>query len=212
MLARWFAPFLLAGLASSHLALSASAADLPSETVSPPIFTGLTWEGAYVGINWGIAYGSSRWLDGSGLFGLPAPYIALPARTPIGGLIAGGTLGVNHQIGAFVFGLEGDVDGGQLDGHANCGGYPGIGGLGFVCHTQANVLGSLTGRLGYASGSTLYYVKAGAAAVRDKTNYSDFYYLEFGSSQFEPLRLDAGDRRRICSEREYFGKIRIRLL
>jgi outer membrane immunogenic protein len=63
---------------------------------------GYNWSGAYVGVQGGYGFGHQEWPDSF-----------VPANPEIGkydanGWLAGGTVGVNAQAGAFVFGVEGE--------------------------------------------------------------------------------------------------------
>ena len=90
-------------LAVSVLAVSAagaSAADLPLKA-KPIVAAGLDWSGAYIGAHAGYGGGMKDWeLAG------PADFVA---RGPL----VGGQVGINKQLGSFVFGLE--LDGSWAD-------------------------------------------------------------------------------------------------
>lgn len=80
---------------------------------------------------------------------------------PVGaGVLAGGQVGYDHQFGNFVLGVGGDIAYANATGAKTC---PTVVGLFFTCETQTNFLAMATGRIGYASERTLYYVKGGAA-------------------------------------------------
>ena len=90
---------------------AAMAADLPAPLPykAPPIAAPMArdWGGLYVGINGGYAWGTSDW-------GLSTPLSATTAFRsgtlhPNGG-IGGGQVGYNWQRGAWVFGVEADLD------------------------------------------------------------------------------------------------------
>lgn len=84
---------------------------------------------------------------------------ALSATANENGGVIGGTLGVNYQTGAFVFGLEGDLD------------YPGIStgttsavcSVSGTCQTGSNWLSTVRARAGYAANNLLFYGTAGGA-------------------------------------------------
>ena len=93
------------------------------------------------------------------------PAAGLAAGPKIAGALFGGTLGYNQQNGAWVWGIEGDAGWTNARGSLAC-----AGAVAFPqplfntdCRDKADWLGTATGRLGYASGRTLYYVKGGAA-------------------------------------------------
>jgi hypothetical protein len=56
----------------------------------------------YFGINGGFGTGSSNWSDGP---------VGATGSFPIFGYLIGGMVGVNYQIGEYVFGIEGDGTG-----------------------------------------------------------------------------------------------------
>jgi outer membrane immunogenic protein len=129
------------------------AADLPPIPVkgapAPYIAPYYNWTGFYVGINGGYGWGTSSHTfptagTTTGNFG-------------VSGLLVGGTLGYNWQFGAFVFGLEGDMDWSNIKGSTAC---PGAG---FTCETRNNWLGTGRGRIGYAFDRWLPYFTAGGA-------------------------------------------------
>jgi len=112
---------LLAGVAiSALLGGSALAADLPVKA-PPPGCPGCNWNGFYVGVNvgGGIAHDQSQ--DAITLFpagnfgGAVAPGVANPISNTTyssspAGLLGGGQLGFNWQMGHLVLGAEGDWD------------------------------------------------------------------------------------------------------
>lgn len=136
--------FLLASVGLVALGVgSASAADMPRRAAMPakapeyvsPMYN---WNGAYVGINGGYAFGATN--SGNG------------------GLV-GGTIGYNFQAGSpLVWGIEGDIDWTRIRGSTTCGG--------LSCEVSNNWLGTVRGRVGYAMGATgsvMPYVTGGAA-------------------------------------------------
>jgi outer membrane immunogenic protein len=93
---------LLSSAALLGLATGALAADLPSRRAPAPVIAAVpvfTWTGFYVGVNAG--YG---WNTGGDVVDYPFAY-----TSGDGGFIGGAQAGYSHQIGAFVLGLEGDV-------------------------------------------------------------------------------------------------------
>ena len=85
------------------------------------------------------------------------------------GVFGGGTIGYNYQTGAFVFGVEADFGGAGLTNNWNNG--CGAGNVGFLhVKNDANFYADVTGRLGYAAGPALFYVKGGWAFL--DTNFT----------------------------------------
>ncbi len=70
-----------------------------------------------------------------------------------GGIVGGLQAGYSYQRGAFVLGLEAEGSFADIDGSVQCG-------LANVkCDANIEALGTLTGRLGYATGDFLLYGK-----------------------------------------------------
>ncbi len=135
-------------------ASSAVAADLsrrpPPPPPAPPVHAPVpyySWTGFYIGLNGGGAWG------GRSRFEFPG---SSPAPLDVSGWLAGGTLGFNSQLGHFVFGLEGDIDGSDIRGSTACLG-------GFVCRIRNDWLATARGRIGYAFDRLLPYVTGGLA-------------------------------------------------
>jgi len=142
---------LLAGVGLMTLAASSAvAADLPASmpTKAPPMmYQPYNWSGWYLGINGGYGWGNSNWVS-------PPPLVSTGNFDVDGGMV-GGTLGVNWQSGAWVFGLEGDIDWSDIKGSAACGA--------LNCETSNNWFGTFRGRVGYAFDRFLPYFTGGLA-------------------------------------------------
>lgn len=143
-------------LASVSLAAqSAIAADMPVKARMPAAVSVYNWTGLYVGADLGAGWGKKDWdnlLGGAG---------SVISHNP-NGVLAGGQLGYNYQMGAFVLGIEGQWDWGNLKGSGDCQN------TAFTCETRVNSIGSISGRVGYAWDRALVYVKGGAAWANDK--------------------------------------------
>ncbi len=113
------------------------------------------WSGLYVGA---FGTGSLNAFDGQG------SYMSTPAVDA--GWAAGGTLGFNVQNGNFVYGVEADLQGGDLAVSADWY-YAGAN----SSDLDWNWLGTVRARAGIATGNALFYGTAGAA-IADK----DFRY------------------------------------
>jgi outer membrane immunogenic protein len=112
---------LLSTTALIAMTAMAAAADLPARTVAPaplpvvaPVFT---WSGFYIGAQLGYA-----WSNNDNDFALPGAYRLDPAgnlvpftdglnRGDSDGFLAGAHAGYNVQLGGFVVGVEGDIEG-----------------------------------------------------------------------------------------------------
>lgn len=136
-------------------AVAASAADLPAKAPisrAPIIAPAYNWSGFYVGAHVGAGWGTKDWT---------AVGVAPLGSHDINGWLAGGQVGYNQQVGAWVIGVEVDaswtnLDGGHIDAV-------------FVGNntTEVESLGTVTGRIGHTWDRALLYVKGGGAWVRD---------------------------------------------
>lgn len=143
----------------------------PPPPPPPPVYS---WSGPYLGIAGGYGWGHSGQTDS----GIPCsvfevlsvdPSVCITALAGDGsysvqGGLFGGTLGYNWQQYAWVFGIEGDYAWANISGSSNtCGASSGIP---HACGTTLQSLGTLRGRIGYATGATgnwLPYVTGGLA-------------------------------------------------
>src|SRR4029077_3718642 len=83
----------------------------------------------------------------------------------VNGFVGGGQIGYNYQVGFLVLGVEGDVEGENLQGTTPC-----IGAV-FFCNTKHNWQADITGRVGVvAFDKALLYIKGGA--VWQHSSYS----------------------------------------
>jgi outer membrane immunogenic protein len=133
------------------------AADLPTPAIPPPLPAAVyNWTGFYVGINGGFGTGNSNWSDGP---------IGTTGSFPTSGFLIGATIGVNYQIGQYVFGIEGDGDWTNLQGNSGstCGAIAAVVPPPVSCQTQSAWLATARGRVGYAFDRILIYGTAGAA-------------------------------------------------
>ena len=157
---------LLAGVAVTALyAGSANAADLarpaPVYVPRPVVVPLFTWTGCYAGGNGGGLWAADTWTDT--VFG------GFGSNTASGGL-GGLQGGCNYQVGAWVFGIQGDYDWTSAKSNtANAiipaffGGAPVVG---LTDSTKHNTLASATGRVGYSWDRFLAYVKGGGAWLK----------------------------------------------
>jgi len=120
------------------------AADLPRSVPTQILVPAYSWTGFYLGINGGYGWASSDWTALNG------------GSNPSGGLI-GGTIGYNWQTGAYVFGLEGDIDWTNLKGSFTNAACPA------GCETSNSWLATVRGRLGYAIDRVMPYATGGLA-------------------------------------------------
>jgi opacity protein-like surface antigen len=134
------------------------------------------WTGAYAGGFVGGIEGNADWSYQT----LPDFPNGTNTRTTLAGILAGGTLGYNVQMGSWVVGLESDIGWTTAGGGKSA---PCPSGFLFTCEANMDWLATVTGRLGYAFNRLLVYGKGGLA-VGEVT----------ASSVFNPrtLNLDPG--------------------
>ena len=162
-----------AALGMMAAAVPSFAADMPVKAPAAPPVAAANWTGCYIGASAGLAAGSN---DGfattpattQGTGGGPAPggYVGpVTGRMDLAGGIVGGLAGCNYQTGAFVLGVEGDWSNMNIKDRQNTN--PASQAAGFnperVYEINQHSLATVRGRLGYASGSTLFYVTGGGA-------------------------------------------------
>ena len=147
------------GLIALGMAAPASAADMAVKAAPVPYVAPMyNWSGFYIGANGG--WGSSRncW----GIVPVAGATIADGCASRSGGVI-GGQLGYRWQSGQFVFGLEGQGDWADLSGSRVS-----IFNPAFSTGVRVDALGLITGQVGYAWNASLFYLKGGAASVRNR--------------------------------------------
>jgi opacity protein-like surface antigen len=123
------------------------------------------WTGFYVGAHAGGGFGRTDWKSADGVF-LGFADLAFAGSGPAEGLLAGGQIGFNRQLGRWVVGGEAELSWGDLDGYAKCG-VSTLLDSSFNCHTHVKSLGTLTARVGQTYGDLLIYAKGGAAWMRE---------------------------------------------
>jgi outer membrane immunogenic protein len=137
---------------------TAFAADLPT-TKGAPVYTPppppiFTWTGLYIGAQAGYEFGHATTVTGGA---------GLPGYNP-SGFDGGAHIGYNYQIGQFVAGIEGDVNGSNYNGSNTFGG--------LAYSTTDDVDGSVRGRLGIAWDRALIYATGGAAFGNFRNQYA----------------------------------------
>lgn len=162
--------FLLAATALTTMTAVASAADLPRRYAAPapapmayaaPAFT---WTGFYVGANAGGAVSSDINVRTSTRFGSASETVSA------GGFNVGGTVGYNFQISPnFVLGVEGDIGYADIQARATSSS------PGFSATSKSGIdgyLGTIRGRIGYATGQWLFYGTGGYAFADGRSTSS----------------------------------------
>ncbi|MCW2273455.1 outer membrane beta-barrel protein [Rhodoblastus acidophilus] len=139
-------------LAALAMAAPAIAGDLPSvkdAPLPPPVVFPYDWTGVYVGADLGGAWSQSQYSVGglnTNLYGAS--------------VMGGGFAGFNRQIGSFVLGIEGDVQGLGIDKSQG------------LVNVKQNLLAAVNGRLGFAFDHFLVYAIGGVAF--SDTRYTDY--------------------------------------
>jgi len=123
----------------------------PSRVASP-----YDWSGFYIGGLAGGAFGHTTWNSPSGVSASP----------DIAGALGGATVGYNHQVGPWVWGVEGDFSGTTARGGQICSD-PNSLLLSQNCNGNAHFLATADARLGYAWDRVMPYFKAGGAWTRN---------------------------------------------
>ncbi|MBB5051088.1 outer membrane immunogenic protein [Afipia massiliensis] len=144
----------------------ASAADIAAKPYvkAPPIVQVYNWTGFYVGAHVGGGWGNKDWEFYRTSVGPLVP----PTFTShnVNGALAGGQFGYNYQVGAWVFGIEGEGSWADLKGDSAC---PNPAAN---CSTKVEWMASIAGRLGYAWDNVLLYVKGGGAWAGERHDIS----------------------------------------
>jgi outer membrane immunogenic protein len=123
----------------------------------------MQWSGLYVGGDIGGAWSDSDWrYDNPNYFNtLGSTLLGTKFGFNSAGVLGGGHIGYNLQSGAWVFGVEGSVDGADLDDTRSSPFFPTLDRY----TVKTDLLTSVTGRAGFASGRWLIYGKAGWAGA-----------------------------------------------
>jgi outer membrane immunogenic protein len=141
---------------------SAQAADLYVKAPAPaPAYATYDWSGIYVGANAGYGWGDAGWLfNATSPFGQFFALNGSSFTTSPTGALAGGQIGINKQIGSWVWGVEVTGDWSDVK-QALVGPMPPA--TTDVWTTKLKDLETLTARVGYAYTNWLFYGKAGGA-------------------------------------------------
>jgi opacity protein-like surface antigen len=161
----------------------ANAADMPGVVAPPAILW--SWTGLYIGAHIGGGFGSSQFSDpnGSSIYGGTV-------RSPAA--LGGGQVGYNWQVpnSNWVLGAEMDADVLSANGTGTC-----LASSGFFisanCRVRQDASGSLTGRLGFATGPrghTLFYVKGGGAWLDERVDIISNGILPPAPTGFDGVR------------------------
>jgi opacity protein-like surface antigen len=121
---------------------------------APPAQAAYNWSGFYIGAYLGADWGNTNWNFAQG--GSIDP--------PFAGVLGGGEIGYNYQVGKWAFGVEGDIGWTNARSAQPC-----PGGFFYNCENNIDWLSTATARVGYAYWDRLLpYVKAGAVIAQDR--------------------------------------------
>jgi outer membrane immunogenic protein len=151
---------LLGAAALATVSASAMAADLPTSKgapVAPAVYApAFTWTGFYLGVNAGVG-----WANGRDIYVTTPNGAVTSLNTGNGsnsGFVGGGQAGYNFQTGAFVFGVEADIQYADLSKKVNWGPYTWWGN-----GSTSQYVGTVRARVGYAIDRTLIFLTGGLA-------------------------------------------------
>jgi opacity protein-like surface antigen len=131
-----------------------------------PAAPGYNWSGAYIGAQGGYGFGHKEWPD---FFGITPTSGKFDAN----GWLAGGTVGVNAQAGAFVFGVEGEWMWTGIKGSQTV--TTDFGGASFTdsLESKINWLAIASARAGFVVGDRLLIYAKGGVALADEKHSHD---------------------------------------
>ena len=204
---------------------------MPTKVKAPSYFIAPTsWTGFYAGIFGGAAGGRTD----IGFVGDPGS-----GNNPwVQGGIGGIQIGYNRQFNNWVLGVEADagaanIRGGRPAGTANgldaTGASVGFSPAFFTVQDKTNWMATVTGRVGYASGRTLYYAEGwrrirgqqpvgqlqlrtdGDGRRQDLSESGPGRHARLQHREQDPRRLDAGLRHRVRPRQELVGQGRVQL-
>jgi len=163
--------------ASLVMSGSALAADLPFKAAPRPVVEPWSWTGLYVGVHIG-----GGWFVKEQTITAGVPIVIVNENNYSGsGILGGGQVGINYQMGPWVIGAEAQFSAADLDGKNSC--MFAVVAL-LNCRTNVDGIGTIAARLGYASDRTLYYVKGGGAWAHDQ------YTISSSITPFQTFRVD----------------------
>lgn len=144
----------------------------------------MQWDGLFVGVQVGGAWGNNTWSDpfgasigGEGYVNSAGFGDSISSSGPLGG----GSLNLNWQKEDWVYGVGGSISGSDIRGENTV--FSGIGGINGQSNT--NYLGTLVGRLGYVLNDSLIYIHAGTAVLNTQYTLTGSTVL-FVSDETDP--------------------------
>jgi outer membrane immunogenic protein len=175
-----------AAFASLLAATSAYAADLPAK--APVVAAVYDWTGLYIGTNVGYSWGrgstdgsvtGTRTVAGVGVTTLPT--LPLSGRADVNGFIGGAQLGYNWQRGAWLFGLEGDIQFSNQRGSGDVCTAACPAGFVFTRDYKLDWFGTARGRVGYLPAERILLYATGGLAYGNFSGSSVTLPLDIGT-------------------------------
>lgn len=173
-----------AAFAAVLAATGASAADLPVYTKAPAVAAVYDWTGFYLGTNLGYSFGRATTNGTQTIGSLVAALTTvtpMSGRADVNGFVGGGQLGYNWQHGAWVFGLEGDI---QLSNERGSGDVcTGACPAGFVFTRDYKLdwFGTARGRVGFLPADRILLYATGGLAYGHFSGSSSTLPMNFGT-------------------------------
>jgi outer membrane immunogenic protein len=145
------------------------------------------WNGAYAGLNLGVAFGDSNVSTqvGSNSYFAASSISSIAATSPAllkpNGVTGGGQIGFNYQMGRWVAGLEGDFDALDLSQSASTGAIPypccSSSTYTIVQKVHANWVATVRPRIGWTTNDWMIYATGGAAFtdLKASASFSDTF-------------------------------------
>jgi opacity protein-like surface antigen len=157
----------MSAVAAGALAVGgqADAADIYAGSGGPVYAAAPAWTGFYIGAHVGGVWTDLRTTDVDGAWGNPGDQF----YNTTAGILGGGQVGYNFQYGSFVFGTEADFGGLGVSNNQTAFGK----GSGYFSRLDDGFYTDVTGRLGYAAGPALLYVKGGWAYFDGSVSIND---------------------------------------
>src|SRR6516162_2711182 len=155
-------------LAAPFAAGAADVAIVPPAAAAP-----WSWAGLYAGVHLASGWANDTWQTGTGPLAAPgfAPFVGVGSGN---GAVGGAQIGWNYQTGPWVFGAEAAFGLADINTQTECGRAQ------WLCTTNIDSLGTLTGRVGFAFDQFLIYGKGVAAAEHAHSGMVPYPFFRLG--------------------------------
>lgn len=179
-------------IAVSALTTSALGADMAVRArPAPPPVAVYSWTGFYIGGNVGYGWGNADTFfnplpTAAGFFDLRPTTLSPDPK----GVIGGAQIGYNWQTGAFVWGIEADIQGADIKGSAfqspiiNIAGAPFGAGSTLTASEKIDWFGTVRGRLGVTVTPQVLLYATGGLAYGDVKYTANSNFLPVGTQQY----------------------------